>query len=56
VAQKGGEEGSVKGYGGCWVLWSLCVLGCISTVVMEGEGAYVRDCRGLGVCTVGTVG
>jgi hypothetical protein len=38
---------------GCWGLWSLCVLGCISVVV---EGACGRDGRGLGACTVGTVG
>jgi hypothetical protein len=37
----------------CWVLRPLCVLGCISTVVVEG--ACVKDCRGLGGCTVGTV-
>jgi hypothetical protein len=30
------------------------VFGCISVVVVEG--ACVRDCRGLGFCTVGTVG
>jgi hypothetical protein len=34
-------------------LWLLCVFGWISVVV---EGACVRDCRGLGLCTVGTVG
>jgi hypothetical protein len=39
-----GEWG--KQCGGCWVLWSLCVFGCISVVVVEG--ACVRDCRGLG--------
>jgi hypothetical protein len=44
----------VKSYGGCWVLWPLCVLGFISVVVVEG--ACVQDCRGLGLCTVGTVG
>jgi hypothetical protein len=31
-----------------------CVFGCISIVVTET--ACVRDCRGLGLCTVGTVG
>jgi hypothetical protein len=30
------------------------VFGCISVVVVEA--AYVRDCRELGLCTVGTVG
>jgi hypothetical protein len=30
------------------------VFGCISVVVLDG--ACVRDCRGLGLCTVGTVG
>jgi hypothetical protein len=33
-----------KSYGGCWVLWPLCVFGCISVVVVEG--ACVRDCSG----------
>jgi hypothetical protein len=51
-AGKGG--GWVKMYGGCWALWSLCVFGCISVVVVEG--VCVRDCRGLGLCAVGTVG
>jgi hypothetical protein len=36
-----------------WVLWPLCVLVYISAVVVDG--ACVNDCRGLGVCTVGTV-
>jgi hypothetical protein len=43
-----------KMFGGCWVLWPLCVFGYISDVVVEG--ACVRDFRGLGLCTVGTVG
>jgi hypothetical protein len=43
----------VKIYGGCWVLWPLCVFGCISIVV---EGVCVRDCRGVGLCTFGRVG
>jgi hypothetical protein len=30
------------------------VFECISTVVMKG--VCVRDCRGLGLCTVDTVG
>jgi hypothetical protein len=37
-----------------WVLWPLCVFGCISVVVVED--ACVRDCRGLWLCTVGTIG
>jgi hypothetical protein len=37
--------GWVKLYGGCWVC-GHCV--CL--------GVSVRDCRGLGLCTVGTVG
>jgi hypothetical protein len=49
-----GVGGWVKSYGVCWVLWPLCVFGCISVVVVEG--ACVRDCMGLGLCTVGTVG
>jgi hypothetical protein len=40
--------------GGCWVLWPLCVFGCISVVVVEG--AFVRVCRGLVLCKVGIVG
>jgi hypothetical protein len=31
-----------------------CMFGCISVVVVEG--AWVRDCRGLGLCTISTVG
>jgi hypothetical protein len=42
-----------KRYGSCWFLWPLCVFGCISVVV---ESVCVRNCRGLGFCTVGTVG
>jgi hypothetical protein len=38
----------------CWLLWSLCVVGCISLVVVEG--ACVRDGRGLGLHKVGIVG
>jgi hypothetical protein len=33
---------------GLLVLWSLCVFGFISVVIVKG--AYVRDCRGLGLC------
>jgi hypothetical protein len=52
-----GETGSWVGewgkqYGGCRVLWPLCVLGCISVLIVEG--ACVRDCRALGLCKVGT--
>jgi hypothetical protein len=43
-----------KQYGGCWFLWSLCLFGCISVVVVEG--ACVRDCRSLELCKVGIVG
>jgi hypothetical protein len=43
-----------KRYGGCWGLWPLCMLGCISAVVVEG--ACIKNCRGLGLCIVGTVG
>jgi hypothetical protein len=35
-------------------LWLLCVFGCISVVAVEG--VCVRDCRGLGLCTVDIVG
>jgi hypothetical protein len=34
-----------KRFGGCWVLWPLCVFVYISVVVVEG--ACVRDFRGL---------
>jgi hypothetical protein len=44
-----GEWG--KRCGDCWVLWPLCVFGCISVVVVEGlQGG------GLWLCIVGTVG
>jgi hypothetical protein len=49
--QRQGEWGHPKGRH--WVLWSLCVLGCISTVIVEG--ACVRDCRGLGDVYIGMV-
>jgi hypothetical protein len=39
---------------GCWVFWPLCVFGCISVVVVYG--ACVKNCRGLGLYKVGTVG
>jgi hypothetical protein len=35
-------------------LCPLCELECISTIVVGV--VYVRACRGLGVCTSGTVG
>jgi hypothetical protein len=41
-------------FGDCLVLWPLCMFGCISAVVVEG--ACVRDCRVLVLCTVGIVG
>jgi hypothetical protein len=50
---KRGVGGWEKRYGSCWVLWPLCVFGYIFVVV---EGACVRDFRGLGLYTVGTVG
>jgi hypothetical protein len=58
-----GKGGTKKGAGkgrvgeevwGCWVLWLLCVFGCISTVVVEG--AVLGIAGGWGVCTVGIVG
>jgi hypothetical protein len=46
--KSGGGRGWIgEDAGGCWVLWTLCVLGCFSTVVVEG--ACVRDCWGPGV-------
>jgi hypothetical protein len=55
VALKGEVGSGVSGEAvwGYWFLWSLCVFGCISVVV---EGACVKDCRGLGLYTVGIVG
>jgi hypothetical protein len=54
LKRRGGKRGGWgKRYGGCWVLWPLCELGCISVIVVEG--ACVRDCRGPELCTVGTV-
>jgi hypothetical protein len=47
-----GEWG--KQCGSHWVLWSLCVFGYISVVVVEG--GCVRDCRSLGLCKFGIVG
>jgi hypothetical protein len=44
------EELYCEGYR---VFGSLCVLGCNSAVVLQG--ACVRDCRGMAVCTVGTI-
>jgi hypothetical protein len=35
------------------VLQPFCLLGCSSVVVVEG--VCVRDCRGMGLCTVGTI-
>jgi hypothetical protein len=52
VIKKVGGYG--RKHGGCWVLWPLCVFGCISVAVVDG--ACVRDCMGLGLCIVGTVG
>jgi hypothetical protein len=46
--------GRVKMYGGCWVLWPLCVFGYISVVVVQS--VCVWDFRGLGLCAVGTAG
>jgi hypothetical protein len=53
--KKGGKKGWMgKRYGGSWGLWPLFVFECISFVVVDG--ACVKDCRGLGLCTVGAVG
>jgi hypothetical protein len=46
--------GWVESYGGCWVLWPLCVFGWISIVIVEG--VCFRDCSGLGLCVVDRVG
>jgi hypothetical protein len=57
VVLKGGLKEVVGGwekrYEGCWVLWPLCVFGCISVVVVVG--VFVRDCRGLKLSKIGTV-
>jgi hypothetical protein len=60
VIGKGGTKKGAGNRGGCvavvygclWVLLPLCMFWCISVVV---EGAYVRNYRWLGLCTVGTV-
>jgi hypothetical protein len=53
VALKG-EVGSGVGEWGkqCWGCWSFGVFWCISVDVVEG--ACVRDCRGVGLCKVGS--
>jgi hypothetical protein len=54
LKKRGGDKkhGLVRGQEwGLLCFWPLCVLGCISVVVMEG--AYVRDC-GLRLCTADT--
>jgi hypothetical protein len=35
-----------KSYAGCWIVWPLCVFGCIYVVVVEG--AFVKIAVGLG--------
>jgi hypothetical protein len=54
VARRGGGVSEGEGVGGYRVLGPLCVIVSISAIVVEG--AYVRDCKGMGMCTVGTVG
>jgi hypothetical protein len=44
----------VESYGGCWVLWPLCMFGCISVIVVEG--VCIGNCRGLVLCAVGRAG
>jgi hypothetical protein len=39
--------GSGKSYEGCWVLWPLCVFGCISAVVEEGACVATPECWGV---------
>jgi hypothetical protein len=49
---KGGiKRGTGKGvggwknwYGGCWVLWPLCMSGCIFVVVVEGVSGNAGGC------------
>jgi hypothetical protein len=48
-----GEDGE-KMYRDCWVLQPLCMFGYISVVVVESS--CVRNCRGIKLCRVGTVG
>jgi hypothetical protein len=46
IGKGGTEKGRCVGeVMGCWVLWPLCVFGCVSVVV---EGACIRDYRGWG--------
>jgi hypothetical protein len=53
VNGKCGTKRRRKWYGSCWVLWYLSMFVCISVVVVEG--VCVRDFRGVGLCTIGTV-
>jgi hypothetical protein len=56
VALKGcGKRGGWVGEEawGCWVLCPLCMFGYISVIVVEG--ACIRNCRRLGLCTDGMV-
>jgi hypothetical protein len=46
-------SGWVDIYGDCWVLWTLCVFGCISFVITDS--VCIRDCNSLGLCAVGEV-
>jgi hypothetical protein len=48
------RDGWGKRNGGFWIFWLLCVLEGIAAIVVEGD--CVRDCRDLGVHTVGRVG
>jgi hypothetical protein len=52
--ERGGWGGLGKGYGAFWVLWLLCVFGCISSAAVDG--ACVSDYRGLEMCMFHTVG
>jgi hypothetical protein len=47
----GGWDGWRNRYGCCCILCPLCMFGCIFNIVVEG--ACVKDCMGLGLCTVG---
>jgi hypothetical protein len=51
VALKGGVG---KGLGRWGKNYGGCMFGCIYVIVEEG--VCVRDCKGLGLCIVGTVG
>jgi hypothetical protein len=50
---KRGQKRWRRTYGGCCILWALCVFGCISVVVCS---VLCQGLQGASGSTVGTVG